>query len=436
MNAESDKPEVSPTTPVPPPRVDPSAPAAARPGAAAKDRQPKGSDRYTVGQWVALLLGGGASWLWLRRGPSDVLTGAGGAIFPVLVVITILYFAVAWLGPLLDENLLDRGNARKLRARRFGWPFLRDVARARDRAQRKLSVDALGALDRGMDALQDALEAEDPAAMEERLAELERTSDEVLHRKRKGILRDFAESIGGALAIALLLRMFVLEAFKIPSGSMIPTLEIGDHIFVNKFVYGVSIPFTNPPRKLFTWRAPQPGDVIVFIAPEPATNAGEDFIKRVVAVAGQKVKLKDGVLHVDGNPYPREGGQPLQYEDGADWGGSMVRRTAAHYVEDTAGVKHSVLYQDFGEHDFPTGLDYSPVVKGVKCNAEECEILPGYVFCMGDNRDNSQDSRKWGAVPLQSIKGRAMFIWMSVRPAETRDGFPSIRWKRIGTGIN
>jgi signal peptidase I len=386
-----------------------------------------------MGQMVALLVAGGASYVWLQKRPETPLGGAGGAIFPVLVVITLLYFAAAWLGPILDENIFNKANARKLRAQRFGGPFLRDVVRARDKAGPRLGREALGRLDAAIDALEQALDGNDADTMERALHDLETVYGELLHRKRKGLFRDFTESIGGALLIALLLRLFVLEAFKIPSGSMIPTLAIGDHIFVNKFAYGLTIPFASPPKKLFMLRDPQPGDVVVFIAPEPADNAGEDFIKRVVAKAGQKIKLRDGVLLVDGKEYARSPGAPLEYQDSMESGRNCLRRTATEHTENTNGVSHSVLYDGFGVHDFPNG--YPPVLNGMKCTDEECEVLPGYVFCMGDNRDNSADSRRWGAVPLQNVKGKAMFIWMSMDNCPKPGFLSSIRWERLGKGI-
>lgn len=400
-------------------------------GKNSKDRRGGGT---SAGQVVALVLAGGASWMWMKYRPDTPVGGAGGAIFPVLVVITLLYFAAAWLGPMLDENVFDKTNADRLRARRLGFPFLRDVIKARDKAAKKLLVAQLEPLDLAIIRLDTALEGEDALEMNSAFVALEAVAAETLHRRRKGLFQDFTESIGGALFIALLLRLFVVEAFKIPSGSMIPTLEIGDHIFVNKFIYGLTIPLSDPPRKVVVLRDPEPGEVVVFVAPYPADNAGEDFIKRVVAKAGQKIKLVDGVLHVDGKPYERLGGETYEYQDATEGSAAFPHRSARRYTEDTNGARHSVLYDSYGVHDFPNG--YAPSLNGMKCTTDECEVLPGYIFCMGDNRDNSADSRKWGAVPLQNVKGRAMFIWMSLDYAANPRGMPGIRFNRLGKGID
>lgn len=390
----------------------------------------------TPGGWLSLLMGGGLSWVWLRLRPDSPVGGAGGAIFPVLIVIIILYFAMAWLGPVLDERLFLRHKARRLRLEREATPFLRDMERNLRKARRKLGDEDVRKLDGAFTSLRDALDGAEDAvtedALEHAFTEAERLSVELLHKGRKSLFMDFTESIGGALLVALVLRLFVVEAFKIPSGSMIPTLAVGDHIFVNKFIYGLSIPMTDPPRKVLKWRDPAPGEVVVFIAPRPADNAGEDYIKRVVAVAGQKVALKDGVLIVDGKPHERTGGEPLEYEDA---GGDFMpasHRTASHYLENTGGQKHSVLYETYGQHDWPAP---GTMLGGLECDADGCTVKPGFVFCMGDNRDNSADGRRWGAVPLDNVKGCAMFVWMSVRPGPG-GAASGIRWERLGHSID
>ncbi len=123
--------------------------------------------------------------------------------------------------------------------------------------------------------------------------------DELVKRPPKSTTRDYVESIGAAVLIALALRAFVIEAFKIPSSSMYPTLEIGDHIFVNKFIYGVRIPWTN--TKLFELRGPKHGEVIVFMQP---CQPERDYIKRVVATAGETVEVRCNVVYVNGKPIP------------------------------------------------------------------------------------------------------------------------------------
>ncbi|MEW5853436.1 MAG: signal peptidase I [Myxococcota bacterium] len=389
--------------------------------------------RFPLGQTVAFVLALVASALWLKLRPESPVGGAGGAIFPVLVVITFLYFAAAWLGPMLDETVFERARARRLRLERHARPFLREMSLLREKHAKRLSAGALQVMDAAAERLDRALEGPSDDELEAALAHAETVVHEQVGRRRKSLLRDYTESIGGALLIALALRLFVVEAFKIPSGSMVPTLAIGDHIFVNKFIYGVTIPFTNPPKKLFSLSEPKPGDVVVFVAPEPADNAGEDFIKRVIAVAGQKVQLRDGVLYVDGKAYTRDGGEDLSYRESSEFHSAWMDRKAKAYSEDINGLKHAVLYESYGMHDWPT---YNPHLNGLECDDSGCTVQPGYIFCMGDNRDNSADSRKWGAVPLANVKGRAMFIWMSLDYGANPKGLPSIRWDRLGMGIH
>jgi signal peptidase I len=387
-----------------------------------------------VGQVLAVGGAAAGSVAWFRAATETNAWGAGGAVFRVLVVITALYFAAAWLGPMLDERVFERSRARRLRAERLGRPFVKEMARLRENARKRLPPGALAVLDAAVDRLDRALDGESDDELVEALAHAETVLHEQLGKRRKGIIRDFTESIGGALLVALLLRLFVVEAFKIPSGSMIPTLLVGDHIFVNKFVYGLTIPFLDPPVKVLRWSDPQPGDVVVFTAPHPAENAGEDFIKRVVATEGQSIQLKAGVLHVDGKPYPRTpvadppGGGTAEARPG--WSA----RRGDHFKEEMGGRLHDVLYEPGGQHDWPT---YHPGLNGLTCEADRCTVQEGYIFCMGDNRDNSADSRRWGAVPLRNVKGRAMFIWWSPDDAaDPRALLPRIRWGRLGDSIH
>ena len=196
---------------------------------------------------------------------------------------------------------------------------------------------------------------------------------------RKSTFREYAEAIIVALVLALLIRTFVVQAFKIPSGSMEDTLMIGDHILVNKFIYGIKIPFTSV--RLFNLYKPQRGDVVVFIYPlEPS----KDFIKRVVAVEGDTVKIVDKKLFING---------------------SAVADPYALYKEDT------VFLAEVQPRD-----NYGPVT-----------VPPGNLFVMGDNRDRSLDSRFWGFVSLEKLRGKAFMIYWSWNSLET-----TVRWSRIG----
>lgn len=182
--------------------------------------------------------------------------------------------------------------------------------------------------------------------------------------KKKSVLREYAEAILIAIILALLIRTFVVQAFKIPSGSMIPTLQVGDHILVNKFIY--------------YFRDPQRGDVIVFKYP---WDESRDFIKRVIAVGGEEVAMKDRIVFVDGRPL----------------------------------VEPYAIYSEARVPGGP-GYEYGPVV-----------VPRGSLFVMGDNRDNSQDSRFWGFLKSEKIRGKSFLIYWSWDSEKGR-----LRWWRLG----
>ncbi len=227
--------------------------------------------------------------------------------------------------------------------------------------------------------------------------------DQHLSFARKSTIREYAESIGVAVFIALILRAFVVEAFKIPSGSMIPTLEIGDHIFVNKFVYGLRIPFTY--RFIRHNSTPRRGDVAVFVFPQ---DESKDFIKRIVGVGGDVLEMRNGVLWVNGNEIQQCPVEEVEYVERHELTGREQRMHGQLYLEtmdqgDGESIRYHVLYNPTnGEERENWGPERVPL---------------GQVYVMGDNRDNSHDSRRWGGVPLENIKGRAWVIWWSNGPS-------------------
>ena len=198
------------------------------------------------------------------------------------------------------------------------------------------------------------------------------------NKKVKSTFREYAEAIGMALLLALFIRTFVVQAFKIPSGSMIPTLQIGDHILVNKLAYGVRAPLWG--HYMVEFKSPQRGDVVVFIFPEDRTK---DFIKRVVGVAGDTVEIRGKKVYVNGKAVD----DPHAYFEGDNVPGGVQIRD-----------------------------DYGP--KKVPAN---------HIFVMGDNRDKSYDSRFWGYVSLDDVKGKAFLIYWSW---DGNDRW--VRWERLG----
>jgi signal peptidase I len=225
---------------------------------------------------------------------------------------------------------------------------------------------------------------------------------------RKSTAREYAESIVVAVLIALVLRSFVVEAFKIPSGSMIPTLQVGDHIFVNKFIYGIRVPATNIKFGM-DMRKPRRGEVAVFKYPK---DPDKDFIKRIVAVEGDTVEIRDNVVYINGKPVDRQHleGQPCEYEDFEEISQRWEHRRCDAWEETLDG------------HTYTTIFDRGAPPR----SWPKVTVPPESVFVMGDNRDNSHDSRYWGFVPFDLLKGKAMIIWWSSGEPE------GIRVKRIG----
>ncbi|HJZ84134.1 MAG TPA: signal peptidase I [Polyangia bacterium] len=269
-------------------------------------------------------------------------------------------------------------------------------------------------------ALRAALASGDFEKLKSELGTLDELVDKHLQSARKSTVREYAESIGVAVLIALLLRSFVVEAFKIPSGSMIPTLKVGDHIFVNKFVYGLGYPLSG--IKFWIYNKPKRGDVIVFKYPE---DPDKDFIKRVIGVEGDTVEIRHGFVFLNGHKLPREHVGVVNYTDISDdvTPPRIEQRTADEYKETIDGRRFSI----FLNVGFQSGGCPPPARYGC---GEPITVPADRVFVMGDNRDNSHDSRFWGFVPDNYIKGKALFIWYSGDPTKTLP--TGIRIERLG----
>ena len=212
---------------------------------------------------------------------------------------------------------------------------------------------------------------------------------------------DWTAGLFPVIVVVFLLRSFLFEPFKIPSGSMIPTLLVGDLILVNKFHYGVRLPVIN--LKVLDNNSPQRGDVMVFrYPPKPSL----DYIKRVVGVPGDEVAYLNKKLSINGKALPKVALADFFDEDALRY---------AKQFQETSGSKTYRLLNDADRPAFIAGADQFPWRENCRYSSEGvvCKVPEGHYFMMGDNRDNSLDSRYWGFVPEANIVGKAFFVWMN-----------------------
>jgi len=234
---------------------------------------------------------------------------------------------------------------------------------------------------------------------------------------------EYPKSFFPVLLVVFLLRSFLAEPFRIPSSSMRPTLVVGDYILVNKYAYGIRLPIVE--RKIVPIGDPQRGDVVVFRYP---VNPSQDFIKRVVGVGGDVVEYRDKALTVNGLPLPQKPDGSYSYLEGLRF------ETTERRIEETRGSEprqYTIAVNPQAPTVQPGGVRPFPGRDNCEYNERgfRCKVPAGHYFMMGDNRDASDDSRYWGFVPDDHIRGRAFFIWFNW------DDIAGLTFDRVGSSI-
>jgi len=317
---------------------------------------------------------------------------------------------VAWFVGLVVWRVVDRKgtSARRLRhdARELTSELSEGLPSVHDPAARERLVELAARVDA-------AVAGGDSVALEREIRALSDQAGRLVPAFRKQNAVAIGIGLAKALAVALLIRTLFIEPFRIPSGSMLPTLQVGDQIFVNKFIYGVRIPWANVvPFPIV--RRPERGDVIVF--DNPVT--GQDYIKRVVGIPGDVIRFRDDAVYLNGHVLPghlvSRGVEVWESNDGSPW-----RLAGCPYGSDRNCIFPDLWTERLGNRDHEILHAVPPRADQPR---EEIVVPPGMVFVMGDNRDNSTDSRfglggpeqKVIFVPYGNIKGKAMIIWLSL----------------------
>ena len=249
------------------------------------------------------------------------------------------------------------------------------------------------------DTLKQAMAGDDPSEVRRQLKLYKQAVDLHVPFYKTSIVREYAEAIVIAAVLALFIRSFIIQAFKIPSGSMIPTLLVGDHIVVNKFIYGFKLPFKKV--KVVPFRKPERGEIVVFKFPR---DPSKDFIKRVVGLPGDRIEIQGHSLRINDEKVPMDRTGNYKYKD---TGGIPVDSNL--FVETLGEKQHPILFD---------GVDHSGYIEGIGPQKLIVTVPENKFFVMGDNRDRSNDSRFWGFVDVNLIKGKAMVIYFSWPPKQ------------------
>jgi signal peptidase I len=222
--------------------------------------------------------------------------------------------------------------------------------------------------------------------------------------------KDYLVTILISVLLALAVRSFIMTAYKVPTGSMQPTLKAGDFIFSYRLAYGVRLPFS---ATVLAPKNPERGDLVVFSYPnQPDTS----YVKRVIGLAGDKIQIIGGKLWINETPLDYELETPAQIEDNPNPDNFDI------YIERDLASKRRVIFQKNHE-----AQNFGPLV-----------VPPGEIFLLGDNRDASDDSRYWGTVPIGQIYGKVLFVWLSLdwQKRWGGDRYPTVRWNRVFSGVH
>lgn len=397
----------------------------------------------TLFAWAIVFVPGGLG--------SNIILGMFAAVWAI-------YWLTTHFGNYLDVHLFNKGSKERAAALLEAQRILGDT-KIQLRASRSITTAGqLNPILVQLEALQSSVReisanlTNNQSAIQSQITRL----NDGITKVRKAMGDTFGKrkqsdgwlSLFFALSAALALRAFVVEPYQIPSGSMIPTLEVGDHLFVSKLSYGIVNPFSSIASYFIRWETPKPGDVIVFEAPSyVGHHAGQAWIKRVIAGPGQSISIRDAVVYVDKKPYPHiTADEMVSYmnyvSDGRD--GFWQENMANQSTEKINDIIHRIftyppIYRYAAENSWPrTQANKFP---GLICDYSKCTVKEGFLFVMGDNRSGSKDSRYWGALPIEMVKGRALFVWMSVDGSRNliswgKFAIPAFRFNRWFTEIS